>query len=100
MRLKNFLRNHYAILDSQIGTGGIVGRLIRCTGSTWLADAVCHESELARRYAETIVTEPDPDSPATQELIRDYVLKNSHRPEKERPSVRGLVPHFSRTGRG
>jgi len=54
--------------------------------------------ELARRYAETIVTETDPDHRATQELIRDYVLKNS--PARRTASVRGLVPHFSRTGRG
>ena len=32
--------------------------------------------ELAKRYAETIVTETDPRYRATQELIRDYVLKN------------------------
>src|SRR5206468_9025804 len=32
--------------------------------------------ELARRYAETIVTETDARHRATQELIRDYVLKN------------------------
>src|SRR6266511_3969024 len=33
-------------------------------------------AELARRYADTIVTETDPRHRATQELIRDYVLKN------------------------
>src|SRR5207237_6303957 len=33
-------------------------------------------AELAKRYAQTIVTESDPDHRATQELIRDYVLKN------------------------
>ena len=32
--------------------------------------------ELTRRYADTIVTETDPGHRATQELIRDYVLKN------------------------
>src|SRR6266542_144692 len=32
--------------------------------------------ELAKRYAETIVTETDPRHRATQELIRDYVIKN------------------------
>jgi nucleoside diphosphate kinase len=33
-------------------------------------------TELAKRYADTIVTETDPRHRATQELIRDYVLKN------------------------
>ena len=32
--------------------------------------------ELTKRYADTIVTETDPRHRATQELIRDYVLKN------------------------
>ncbi len=33
-------------------------------------------AELAKRYASTIVTETDPRHRATQELIREYVLKN------------------------
>ena len=33
-------------------------------------------AELAKRYADTIVTETDPRHRATQELIREYVLKN------------------------
>src|SRR5213082_2898083 len=33
-------------------------------------------AELAKRYADTIVTETDPRHRATQELIRDYVLEN------------------------
>ncbi len=33
-------------------------------------------AELARRYADTIVTVTDPRHRATQELIREYVLKN------------------------
>ena len=32
--------------------------------------------ELVRRYAETIVSETEPGHRATQELIRDYILKN------------------------
>src|SRR5947208_1904003 len=58
-------------------TGGIVGRLISRTG----LDLVCGRmfapgAELTRRYADTIVTETDLRHRATQELIRDYVLRN------------------------
>ncbi|MBA3962011.1 MAG: nucleoside-diphosphate kinase [Chthoniobacterales bacterium] len=58
-------------------TGGIVSRLISRTG----LDLICGRmfapnAELVRRYAETIVTETDPRHRATQELIREYVLKN------------------------
>ena len=58
-------------------TGGIVGRLISRTGLDLVGGRMFAPSqELARRYAETIVTETDPRHRATQELIRDYVLKN------------------------
>jgi nucleoside diphosphate kinase len=58
-------------------TGGIIARLISRTG----LDLVCSRmfapsAELTQRYAETIVTETDPRHRATQELIRDYALKN------------------------
>src|SRR5260370_22394071 len=33
-------------------------------------------AELTKRYANTIVTETDPSQRATQQLIREYVLKN------------------------
>ena len=33
-------------------------------------------AELTKRYADTIVTETDPSHRATQQLIREYVLKN------------------------
>src|SRR3984893_11405320 len=57
--------------------GGIVGRLISRTGLDLVGGRMFAPSaELARRYAETIVTETDPRHRATQELIRDYVLKN------------------------
>ena len=58
-------------------TGGIVGRLISRTGLDLVGGrmfAPC--AELTRRYADTIVTETDVRHRATQELIRDYVLKN------------------------
>src|SRR5213594_2698688 len=58
-------------------TGGIVGRLISRTGLDLVGGRMfAPGAELARRYAETIVTETDPRHRATQELIRDYVLKN------------------------
>ena len=65
----------YSIRKSR--TGGIVARLISRTGLDLVtARMFAPSEELARRYAETIVTEADPSHRATQELIRDYVLKN------------------------
>src|SRR5207249_4123145 len=58
-------------------TGGIVGRLISRTGLDLVGGRMFAPSpKLARRYAETVVTETEPRHRATQELIRDYVLKN------------------------
>src|ERR1044072_6440620 len=58
-------------------TGGIIARLISRTGLDLVTSRMFAPSEeLAKRYADTIVTETDPDHRATQELIRDYVLKN------------------------
>jgi nucleoside diphosphate kinase len=58
-------------------TGGIVGRLISRTGLDLVGGRMFAPSpELAKHYAETIVTETDPRHRATQELIREYVLKN------------------------
>src|SRR2546427_12116879 len=58
-------------------TGGIVGRLISRSGLDLVGGRMFAPSpELAKRYAETIVTETEPRHRATQELIRDYVLKN------------------------
>jgi nucleoside diphosphate kinase len=58
-------------------TGGIVSRFISRTGLDLVGGRMfAPSSELVRRYAETIVTESDPRHRATQELIRDYVLKN------------------------
>src|SRR6266705_7066546 len=58
-------------------TGGIIARLISRTGLDLLAARMFAPSEeLIRRYAETIVSETEPGHRATQELIRDYVLKN------------------------
>jgi len=58
-------------------TGGIVGRLISRTGLDLVGGRMFAPSaELAKRYAEGIVTETNARHRATQELIRDYVLKN------------------------
>ena len=58
-------------------TGGIVGRLISRTGLDLVGGRMfAPGTELARRYADTIVTETDPRHRATQQLIRDYVVKN------------------------
>jgi nucleoside diphosphate kinase len=58
-------------------TGGIISRLIARTGLEVVAARMfAPGKDLARRYAEGIVTENDPQHRATQELLRDYVLKN------------------------
>src|SRR5712691_6917044 len=58
-------------------TGGIVSRFISRTGLDLVGGRMFAPNlELVRRYAETIVTEADSRHRATQELIRDYVLKN------------------------
>jgi nucleoside diphosphate kinase len=58
-------------------TGGIISRLISRTGLDLVSARMFAPSkELAERYAETVVTETDARHRATQELIRNYVLKN------------------------
>src|SRR2546421_2557262 len=58
-------------------TGGIIARLISRTGLDLVAARMFAASqELVQRYADTIVRETDPADRATQELIRDYVLRN------------------------
>ncbi len=58
-------------------TGGIIARLISRTGLDLVAARMFTPSaDLAKRYAETVVSETEPKHRATQELIRDYVLKN------------------------
>src|SRR6266481_3893280 len=74
-------------------TGGIVGRLISRTGLDLVTSRMFAPSmELAKRYAETIVTETEPRHRATQALIRDYVLKNfTGSINGERPRVLFLI---------
>jgi nucleoside diphosphate kinase len=74
-------------------TGGIIARLISRTGLDLVAARMFAPSEeLTKRYAETIVTETDARHRATQELIRNYVLKNfSGQVNGQRPRVLFLV---------
>jgi nucleoside diphosphate kinase len=74
-------------------TGGILARLISRTGLDLASGRIFAPSaELARRYAETIVTETDTRHRATQELIRDYVLKTfTGNVSGQRPRVLLLV---------
>jgi nucleoside diphosphate kinase len=74
-------------------TGGIIARLISRTGLDLVTSRMFAPSaELTKRYAETIVTESDPRHRATQELIRDYVLKNfTGNANCEKPRVLFLV---------
>ena len=74
-------------------TGGIVARLISRTGLDLVGSRMFAPSaELAKRYAKTIVTETHPGHRATQELIRDYVLKNfTGEINGQRPRVLFLV---------
>jgi len=58
-------------------TGGIIARLISRTGLDLVAARMfAPGEELVSRYSETIVSETEPKHRATQELIREYVLKN------------------------
>src|SRR5262249_59634056 len=58
-------------------TGGILGRLISRTGLDLVGGRMFTPgAEVTNRYADTIVTETEPRHRATQQLIRDYVLKN------------------------
>jgi len=74
-------------------TGGMLGRLISRTGLDLVGGRMFAPSpELAKRYSETIVTETDSRHRATQELIREYVLKNfTGNVHGQRPRVLLLV---------
>src|ERR1700745_2210504 len=74
-------------------TGGIVGRRISRTGLDLVGGRMFAPSaKLAKRYASMIVTETDARHRATQELIREYVLKNfTGEKNGQRPRVLFLV---------
>ena len=81
----------YSIRKSR--TGGILARLISRTGLEVVAARMFAPSaELVEKYAEGIVTDPEPRHRATQELIRKYVLTNFAPGESgSRPRVLLLV---------
>jgi nucleoside diphosphate kinase len=89
----------YAIVTShsmrKSRTGGIIARLISRSGLDLVgARMFAPSAELAKRYADTIVTETDARHRATQELIRNYVLKNfTGAVNGQRPRVLFLVFH-------
>ncbi|HNQ90047.1 MAG TPA: nucleoside-diphosphate kinase [Verrucomicrobiota bacterium] len=58
-------------------TGGIIARLITRTGVE-LAGArmFAPGTELAQKYAETVISATDPQDRGVQELTRDYILRN------------------------
>src|SRR5438128_3452401 len=74
-------------------TGGIVGRLISRTGLDLVGGRMfAPGAGLTRRYADTIVTETDAQHRATQQLIREYVLKNfTGEKNGQRPRVLFLI---------
>ncbi len=58
-------------------TGGIISRLISRTGLELVAARMFTPSqELVEKYAETLVTDPDPRHREMQEHIKQYVLAN------------------------
>ncbi len=58
-------------------TGGIIARLISRTGLDLVAARMFAPGvELVQKYADGLVTDPDPGHRATQEHIRKYVLAN------------------------
>lgn len=82
----------YSIRKSR--TGGIVARLISRTGLDLVrARVFAPGKELTEKYAAQIVTDDDPRHRATQELIRNYILKNfqPHPGSDFRPRVLMLV---------
>jgi len=64
----------YSIRKSR--TGGIIARLISRTGLDLVGARMFAPSKsLTEKYASTIVTDPEPRHRATQQLIKEYVLK-------------------------
>ncbi|HEU5395996.1 MAG TPA: nucleoside-diphosphate kinase [Verrucomicrobiae bacterium] len=65
----------YSLYKSR--TGGILSRLISRTGLDLVAMRMFAPSaDLAREYAETILSAHDPHDRKIQELLKEYVLKN------------------------
>jgi nucleoside diphosphate kinase len=67
--------NPYTIYKSR--TGGVLARLLTRTSLDLVgAQMFAPSRELVAEYAESIVTEADPQDRQIQELIRDYVVEN------------------------
>lgn len=81
----------YSIRKSR--TGGILSRLLSRSGLELVAARMFAPSrELIEEYAAGIVTDPEPRHRRTQELIREYVLKNlAPNPEGKRRRALLLV---------
>ncbi len=80
----------YSIRKSR--TGGIIARVISRTGLDLVAARMYAPGpEFTQKYAEGIVTDPDPEHRATQELIQKYVLRNFTVASGTRPRVLVLV---------
>ena len=76
----------YSIRKSR--TGGILARLISRTGLDLVAARMFAPSaELVAKYAEGIVSDPDPAHRTTQDLIKKYVVKNFSVPGGSKPRV-------------
>ena len=75
---RTFLRHRHAVFDAQIAhrRHHCAADFAHRSRSGRRRECSRRAQELAKRYAETIVTETEPRHRATQELIRDYVLKN------------------------
>ncbi|MGH7950896.1 MAG: nucleoside-diphosphate kinase [Limisphaerales bacterium] len=77
-------------------TGGILSRLISRTGLDLAAMRMfAPGAELAKEYAETIVSAHDPQDRKIQELLRDYVLQNLSPDPKTGRHRRVLMMLFS-----
>lgn len=73
--LSYILITPYSIRKSR--TGGIISRVLSRSGLELVAGRMFAPSrELVEKYAERIVTETDERHRKTQELIREYVLRN------------------------
>src|ERR1700683_4515304 len=81
----------YSIRKSR--TGGIIARLISRTGLDIVgARMFAPGKALTEKYASTIVTDPEPRHRATQQLIKEYVLKQfQHDGTSTQPRVLLLV---------
>ena len=74
-RLAYVVVTPYSLYKSR--TGGILSRLISRTGLDLAAMRMFAPGlELAKEYAETIVSAQDPQDRKIQELLREYVLQN------------------------